>query len=81
MLRRARFFVRRGLTKRRYELCVRDLMLDVTRWPMGEPLQLLARRAGQPLALVFARDWGAPTRQTLEATRGELRGFGATLRA
>ena len=46
---------------------------------IGEQLRLLARSAGQPLVLVFAADWGEPSRETLGAMRAELRGLGAAL--
>jgi len=54
-------------------------MLDAGLDRMGQHFQLLARSAGQPLVLVFARNWGEPSPATLEAIRAELRGLGAAL--
>jgi xanthine dehydrogenase YagT iron-sulfur-binding subunit len=54
-------------------------MLDASLQTAGEHFQMLARSAGQPLVLVFARDWGQPSPETLDAMRAELRGLGAAL--
>ena len=54
-------------------------MLDASLDTMAEQFQLLARNAGQPVVLVFAADWGEPSRETLDAVRAELRGLGAAL--
>lgn len=54
-------------------------MLDAALEETSRHFQLLARSSEQPLVLVFARDWGEPSHETLEAIRAELRGLGAAL--
>src|SRR3954466_4545471 len=54
-------------------------MLDDGVRHMADHFRVLARSSGQPLVLVFARDWGVPSTETLDAIRAELRGLGAAL--
>jgi xanthine dehydrogenase YagT iron-sulfur-binding subunit len=51
-------------------------MFDAARLDSLRPLKA---SAGQPLVLVFARDWQEPARPLLEGVRAELRGLGAAL--
>lgn len=54
-------------------------MLDAGLHNLGKYVSSCAQSAGQPLVLVFARDWGAPSVRVLEGIRAELRGLGAAL--